>query len=133
MSDSDTRGMIETPPRSDRFVLRTSRRIDGLDIRISGRLDRESAHHLEEMIAHLVAPEDRVFIDFTEVTSIDTVGLDALIRSSAHARAAGAGIILRGLPARAHRLLVRCGVDSEFGYADLEDELLAFHAIGRLP
>lgn len=90
------------------FALRTTPRMGHVAIAVHGELDHKSSHHLEETIAHLIAPDDKIMIDLSNLDFMDTTGLEALRRSGDHAASVGATLTLEGLPARFRRLLYQC-------------------------
>lgn len=105
------------PARPSRhFIMSTNRSGSALDVVISGDLGRESVHHLEEMVAHLAGSLDQVVIDFTGLSSIDTAGLDALVRSSEALERRGVRVALKELPDEAMRRLGPMGLGSRCGY-----------------
>jgi anti-anti-sigma factor len=116
------------------FRLNSSRAGQRLSIRVHGDLNANSAHHLEETLLHMAAPRGEILIELSEVSLMDTAGLEALIRSKCHADSIGARITLRSMPARFRELLERCGLSSAFSYADeRRDPESSEHLVARSP
>lgn len=114
--------------RAHTFDLRSTRRGQHLTILVRGELDENSAHHLDEMLAHMTRPNDEILLDVSEVELMDKAGLEALLRSNGHAESVGAQITLAGLSYRLQQLLDRCDLSSASHFLDeIENSDLVGH------
>lgn len=84
-------------------------------LRVAGELDYAQAAVLREQVDGLVLSADQcLVIDLSGLEFCDSTGITALLAARQHAQAAGAGIVLAGVPANTLRVLAIVGLDQVF-------------------
>lgn len=84
---------------------------EGVCVAVAGEIDIESAPQLRVALESAVAPGITVIADLGGVTFMDSSGLSVLIAAHQKARAVGAVLVLRTVPARVLALLKITGMD----------------------
>ena len=89
--------------------------LDGFGaVRFSGEMDMATSPALVEAVAGLDLPEaDRVVVDLSECTFIDSSGIHALLRAGFIAQERGTTLVLRSPGPGILRLLDLVGLDGE--------------------
>jgi anti-sigma B factor antagonist len=81
---------------------------------VEGDADVATVDHLYESIGLYLVPGQRVVLDLSGVTFMDTSGLAVLEHAHTTLSASGGSLILRNPSSWAHRLLSTAGVDKRF-------------------
>jgi anti-anti-sigma factor len=86
-------------------------------VRFSGHLDVATVSNFEsEAIGAAQSAEHVVVVDVTNLTFIDSAGLNLLADVLAIGTARGRAVALQGASSDLHKLLLRCGMESLFSY-----------------
>ncbi|WP_037861846.1 STAS domain-containing protein [Streptomyces sp. NRRL S-340] len=84
-------------------------------LRVAGELDYAQAAALREQVGGLVLSADQcLVIDLSGLEFCDSTGITALLAARQHAHAAGADIVLAGVPSNTLRVLTIVGLDQVF-------------------
>ncbi|MBP0456029.1 STAS domain-containing protein [Streptomyces montanisoli] len=84
-------------------------------LRVVGDLDHAQTTALRERIDDLVlGPGRRLVIELSGLDFCDSTGITALLAARRHAQAAGADMVLTGVPADTMRVLTTAGLDQVF-------------------
>ncbi|MEV7991514.1 STAS domain-containing protein [Streptomyces sp. NPDC086077] len=87
----------------------------GTVIAVAGDLDHTHAATLRQRVESLaLQPGQRLVIDLAGLTFCDSSGITAFLAARQHAVAAGADIVLAGVPANTLRVLTIVGLDQVF-------------------
>jgi anti-anti-sigma factor len=99
--------------KSRRGFAVSSLHIDGVTtISASGALDAATAAELCGAVRTAVAGCRCLAVDMSELTVLDTTGIDALVTAHQHASEGGASFVILDPPDQARRVLQAAGVDS---------------------
>jgi anti-anti-sigma factor len=91
------------------------KRAAGATIQLAGELDASSAPALRDRIVELISEGCvHLVFDCSRLQFIDSTGLGVLIGARARALAANGSVVLEGVSASLHRLLVVTGIDGLF-------------------
>lgn len=106
-----------TAPGPSSFAVRSSRDGGELTLVVTGDLDHATSHRLPEAVHESAEAEgapERVVVDLSAVSFIDSTGLGALIRVQQDLTGEGGGTtVLRGLAPKFRRLLEMTGLDRD--------------------
>jgi anti-anti-sigma factor len=69
-------------------------------------------------IGYLLGPGDALAVDLAQVTSIDAVGVDALLQVGGVAAQVGRKLVFLKPPPSVRQILTTCGLDRAFEYVD---------------
>ena len=84
-------------------------------INVSGRLDQNQTPELEAQLdALLEEGHNRLIVDLSQVTYINSGGLRCLVTAWRKARRQGGNVLLSGLKARVHEVFTMVGFDKVF-------------------
>ncbi|MFC9678943.1 STAS domain-containing protein [Streptomyces sp. NPDC056948] len=82
---------------------------------VAGDLDYAHAPELRRQVDQVpLTPGQRLVLDLSGLEFCDSTGITALLAARQHALAAGAGIVLAGVPANLLRVLTLVGLDQVF-------------------
>jgi anti-sigma B factor antagonist len=84
---------------------------EGVCVAVAGEIDIESAPQMRLALDSALAAGGTIVADLGGVTFMDSSGLSVLISVHQRARAAGATLVLRNVPARVLALLKMTGMD----------------------
>ncbi|MGI5132146.1 STAS domain-containing protein [Pseudonocardia sp. CA-107938] len=85
---------------------------------VEGEVDLVTVPALTELLDQALANSRRVILDLGGVTFCGAVGVRALVRAAATARAAGAELRLRGASPILRRITALCDADSELSWVE---------------
>ena len=92
---------------------------DGSAIRLEGELDLATAGELESLLARFCAQRERVAVDLSDLTFIDSTGLAVLLNARKRADGNGCAVTLVNVPEVARRVFDLTGtadyLDAEAG------------------
>ena len=108
------------------LVTEGSRIDDAVVLRVSGRVDGDTARELDKACEKSLTPADRnLILDFTEVSQVTSAGLSSVLRAGKGIDRQGGRLLICGLSSRIKRLFVFSGFDAVFLMFDTLDEALA--------
>jgi anti-sigma B factor antagonist len=104
-----------------------------LVVRIQGVLDRFSAPRLKEMLVGAVeGGTNELIIDLSDVTSVDSSGLGALVGMLRRAERVGGGLRLTGANEKLADILIRMSLDDLFQQdKTVQDAITHFRSSGQ--
>ncbi|MDO0924731.1 STAS domain-containing protein [Streptomyces sp. TG1A-8] len=89
--------------------------VAGPVLRVTGELDYDQATGLRRQVAALaLQPGQCLTLDLSGLHYCDSTGITALLAARQHAQAAGADVVLAGVPAHLLRILGIVGLDQVF-------------------
>ncbi|MFJ8692106.1 STAS domain-containing protein [Streptomyces roseolilacinus] len=84
-------------------------------VEVVGDLDYAHATTLRQQVERLtLRPGQHLVVDLTSLKFCDSTGITALLAARQHAQAAGADIVLSGVPTNTLRILTIVGLDRVF-------------------
>lgn len=98
LADNRTMPSVTMPSDGSKRPLQitTSRSADGWGVVADGVLVGDGVGHLEETIETLIAPGERIVIDFANITRLDTTALETILRLARRARGLGGEVRVIG-------------------------------------
>ncbi|WP_188193738.1 STAS domain-containing protein [Nonomuraea sp. SYSU D8015] len=101
-------------------------------IAIGGEVDRTTSAELADYINRIRRPRDHLVFDLTELSFLDSSGLQVLLASAQHGAADGAGVHLAAVHGMPARLLQITGVGAHLPvYATVEQAITTVLAAAR--
>ncbi|GAA2927287.1 MULTISPECIES: STAS domain-containing protein [Streptomyces] len=89
--------------------------VTGPVLHVAGEMDYDQAPELRRQVDQLpLTPGQCLVLDLSGLEFCDSTGITALLAARQHALAAGAGIVLAGVPANLRRVLTLVGLDQVF-------------------
>lgn len=106
-TDQDDRLTAVSTPKNDHDVV---------VLRLRGDIDALTQPEYRKLAEELLAasPAERLVVDMSEVTTIDSSGLGLLVHLQSVTRDSAVGMVLTDVPPRAAALLRRTGLDRVF-------------------
>jgi len=100
---------------SEMLTLETRSVQQGMVVRLDGRFDAEGSEGVKQIIQQLAeATTEKLIIDMSDVSFIDSAGLSVLVSALKRARRAGGDVLLCGLQPQAQTVFTLTMLDQVF-------------------
>lgn len=99
------------PPAPVQLSITRSDDAGGVVLALAGELDVTTAPQLEQALGELDSePYDRVILDLSELSFVDSAGVSVLIKAKKEAEANGRDVVLQRPTAQVHRVFAIVGM-----------------------